>query len=310
MKLGFIHEHPTWSEALLQAFDDAGVSIHPVNVGELAFDATHDDIPFDIAVNRVNIMPSAERSPWVAFHTQHYLGYLESRGIPVINGSRAHFAGASKAVQNGIFQRLGLNYPEAVAVYRPGDVPAAAERIGYPLMVKPNIGGSGAGIQKFDNVGELELAVRNKLVDFGIDGTGLVQRFAPSDGFVYRVEMLGDELFYAIRQPVAEGSFNYCAADGCSTEENAGELDFCVVDAGDRIQPLDPPAHIVADVGRIIRAAGADLGGVEYFLDPDSGQPCYYDFNPYSNFVTDGERLLGFSPEKRFVDFVTRFRAP
>ena len=245
MKLGYIHEHPTWSEALLAAFHSAGVETHPVNIGELAFDASHMDIPFDIAVNRINIMPSADRSPWVAFHAQHYLGYLEARGIPVINGAKAHFTGASKAVQNGIFQRLGLNYPEAVAVYRPDDVPSAAEHLGYPVMVKPNIGGSGAGIQRFDDADELALAVRNRLVDFGVDGTGLVQRFAPSDGFVYRVEMLGDDLFYAIRQPVAEGSFNYCAADGCSTTDSGHDLDFCVVDAGDRIQSLNPPDAVV-----------------------------------------------------------------
>lgn len=307
MKIGFIHEHPSWSDALIRAFHEAGIDIHPVNVAELAYGADNGDIPFAVALNRVNIMPSAERSPRVAFHTQHYLGFLEARGVRVINGARAHFSGASKAVQNGIFQRLGLRYPGAVAVYRPEDIAAAASRVGYPLMLKPNIGGSGAGIQRYDDPSALETAVRNRMIDFGIDGTGLVQRFAPSDGFVYRVEMLGDTLFYAIRQPVAEGSYNYCAADGCGAGEAESALDFCVAGGGDRIQPFTPPDDVVRDVGRIVSAAGADLGGVEFFLDPDSGLPCYYDFNPYSNFVSDGERLLGFSPERRFVEFVRNF---
>ena len=45
----------------------------------------------------------------------------------------------------------------------------------------------------------------------------------------------------------------------------------------------------------ICRAAGADLGGVEYLLREESGSPCFYDFNPYSNFVSGGKEMFGFS---------------
>ena len=119
MKVGFIYEHPSWSDSLIAAFNEAGVDLVPVNVGELSFAASGDDIPFALAVNRVNVMPSADRPPHVVFHTLHYLAFLEARGVRIVNGARAHQAGASKAVQNGIFQHLGLHYPEAVAVYRP-----------------------------------------------------------------------------------------------------------------------------------------------------------------------------------------------
>ena len=54
----------------------------------------------------------------------------------------------------------------------------------------------------------------------------------------------------------------------------------------------------------VVRTCGADFGGVEFLMDRRTGTPCYYDFNPYSNFVTNGESLLGFSPEDRFIDFV------
>ena len=307
MKVGFIYEHPSWSDSLIAAFEEAGVDLVPVNVGELSFAASGDDIPFALAVNRVNVMPSKDRPPHVVFHTLHYLAFLEARGVRIVNGVRAHQAGASKAVQNGIFQRLGLHYPEAVAIYRPSDVSDAAERIGFPLMVKPNIGGSGAGIRRYDSHDELAAAMRSRQLDLGIDGTGLVQRYAPSDGHIYRVELLGNALLYAIKQPAAETSFNYCAADGCSVRGNGGGDDPGYRAAGEEnpIQPFVPPDSILSDVRAVVAAAGADLGGVEYFLDPADGRPCYYDFNPYSNFVTNGRALFGFSPERRFVEFVT-----
>ncbi len=310
MKVGFIYEHPSWSDSLIAAFEDADVDLVPVNVGELSFSVSGDDIPFELAVNRVNVMPSSDRPPHVVFHTLHYLAFLEARGVRTVNGARAHQAGASKAVQNGIFQRLGLHYPEAVAIYRNSDVRDAAERIGFPLMVKPNIGGSGAGIQRYDSPDELETAIRNRQVHLGIDGTGLIQRYAPSDGYVYRVELLGDALLYAIRQPVAETSFNYCAADGCSVQGDDSNIDpdSRTAEEENRIQSFVPPNSILSDARAVVAAAGADLGGVEYFLDPADGRPCYYDFNPYSNFVPNGKTLFGFSPERRFVEFVTALR--
>ena len=117
-------------------------------------------------------------------------------------------------------------------------------------------------------------------------------------------------MFYSIRQPVQDGIFNYCAADGCATESgqqpDGTEFDFCVVGADRGIEPFKVEDAVVSDVVNIVRQCGADLGGVEYFVTAESSTPCYYDFNPYSNFVADGSSLLGFSPEHRYIDFVMR----
>ena len=54
-------------------------------------------------------------------------------------------------------------------------------------------------------------------------------------------------------------------------------------------------------------AAGVELGGVEYMLDArdgDSAVPLYYDINALSNFVADGERVVGFDPFVRLVDWL------
>ena len=316
MQIAYLHEHPTWSERLLSVLQRRIPGVKPVNVAEHHFDTDIHHCKFSAAINRVNIMPSAHRLPQVVFQTQHYLSWLELSGVRVINGARAHATGSSKALQNGVFSSLDLAYPNSIAIYRQEDAVAAADRIGYPVIVKPNIGGSGSGIGLYENYEELKQAVQIRALDLGVDRTGLVQQYIRSDGYVYRVEVLGDTLFYSIKQPIVEGEFNYCAADGCSTDtqkpaadtmqisQSESDFDFCVLGGADGIQLHTPPPDVVQNVVSILKKCDADFGGVEYFIDTNTGQPCYYDFNPYSNFVSNGENLLGFSPEERFTDFV------
>ena len=312
MSIAFLYEHPQWSDHLLDAFAERGIDLSLVNVADLTFDASTTP-EFDIAINRINIMPSVERDPKIVFQTLHYLNWLEIMGVQTVNGAMAHGIGASKVMQNGVFSHLGLRHPRGIAIYQVEDALLAAKEIGYPVIVKPNIGGSGAGIGLYNTRQELEQAVRLKSVDLGVDRTGLVQEYIESDGFVYRVEMLGDELFYSIRQKIQHDNFNYCAADGCSadseeessdSEESAGQFDFCVVGGEGGIKVFTPPREVIKAVCSVIALSGADLGGVEYFVEKQSGAPCYYDFNPYSNFVSNGEDLLGFSPEHKYIDFV------
>ena len=311
MHIAFLYEHPQWSQALIECLRENHHEVTPIRVSGLQFDP--DELPgrYDLAVNRINIMPSVDAAPGTTFQAMHLLASFETGGTRVVNGAHSHMIGLSKAMQNALFNALKLKHPRAIAIHRAEDAPAAAERIGFPLVFKPNVGGSGQGIQKFVDAEEIEMAVKTKSLDFGIDSTGLIQEYVESDGFVYRVEILGDELFYSIRQPMQEGSFNYCAADGCSTDDAADssaasdEMDFCVTNAGSAIQTFEPAAGIVDQVRSIVRKARADVGGVEYFVERQTGQACFYDFNPYSNFVSNGEALLGFSPEQRFNDFLS-----
>jgi hypothetical protein len=309
MKINFLFEHPNWSDSLIDAFRSRDVTLNLINIAELAFNTNIEELPpSDLIINRINIMPSVDRPPQVVFQTLHYLSFLELIGTRMINGSRAHFIGSSKAMQNGIFTKLGLACPKAIAIYRIEDALSAADEIGYPVIVKPNIGGSGSSIAKFDSRQALADAIKIRSLDLGVDRTGLVQQYINSDGFIYRIEILGDQLFYSIRQSIQENNFNYCAADGCASEQpeasESDEFDFCAIDGGERIQAFNPDPAIIQDVINIVKACEADVGGVEYFIDGNTGKPCYYDFNPYSNFVTNGEILLGFSPEQRYVDFV------
>ncbi|MEM9565058.1 MAG: hypothetical protein AAGA93_20710 [Actinomycetota bacterium] len=291
--IALLHEHPTWSRALLDRMATRGVDVRPVDVGDPdAVARTLDDaVGIERWINRINAMPSDGRPTSVVAAAGHLLLALDLRGQRVINGHHVWAIGASKAAQAELFRRAGLATPASAAVHEPAAIPEPADAIGYPVLVKPNVGGSGSGIARFDRGDELRAAVDAGAIDLGIDGTGLVQRLIePADGLVHRIEMLGDDLFYATDQIARPGDFNYCAADGCAV---------------DAIALVGPTSEVVAEARSIMAASGADVAGVEYLVDAD-GNRVYFDFNPYSNVLNNRDEELGFDPIDRYLDHVLR----
>jgi biotin carboxylase len=227
----------------------------------------------------------------------------------VVNGSRGFRVEISKALQLSLLASLGLKYPRARVVNHPAEVPEAARGLRFPVVVKANVGGSGAGIVRYEDADELAAAVERGEIDLGIDSTALVQELVPArDGHIVRVETLGGKYLYAIRLWSASRSFNLCPADACQTTGGAALTSTaCALDAqerGIRVEGYTPPPEVIADVERIFAAAAIDVGGVEYLVDDRSGDILYYDINALSNFVADAPRVVGFDPFARLVDYL------
>src|SRR5438552_2016570 len=145
------------------------------------------------------------------FHTLHWLRHLERIGIPVVNGSKVYSFELSKASQLDLLEELGLPYPRARVINHSSLAVAAAAQLRYPVLVKANIGGSGAGIVRYENEVALGGAVARREVELGVDGVALVQEAAPlRNGHIVRVETLGGDYLYAIKVFPAVGSFDLC----------------------------------------------------------------------------------------------------
>ena len=88
------------------------------------------------------------------------------------------------------------------------------------MVVKANIGGSGAGIVRFDRSEDLARAAAENRLDFGVDHTALVQEFiTPRGGHITRVETLGRKYLYAIKVYTPGDTFNLCPADICQRSD-------------------------------------------------------------------------------------------
>jgi hypothetical protein len=299
--IGILYEHPLWFEPLFAELDRRGVEYAKLHAAELVFDPGDRDIPYSLLLNRMSPSAWTRGHAQTIFHSLHYLAYLDEAGADVVNGYRAFRVELSKARQCALFASLGLRYPRTRVISRPELAPDAAEGLRFPILVKPNIGGSGAGIQAFAEPAELREAAADGRIDLGLDGTALVQEQLPAaEESIVRLEILDGELLYAIRIRLVPGSFNLCPADYC---ELPGIADG-VSGRGLPIEPFDPPVEVVDAARRLVAAAGMDVAGVEYLLDARDGLPYFYDLNALSNFVADAPDIVGFDPFVHFVDFL------
>jgi hypothetical protein len=307
--IAIYYEHPDWFRPLFAELDRRGTPYVKIHAAEHRFDPAGEP-HYSLVFNRMSPSAWLRGNGNAIFYTLQYLAHLKERGIRVVNGYDAFMTEISKAHQLALLERLGLPYPKARVIHNATQAPAAAEGLRFPVVVKPNIGGSGAGIRRFDEPETLAKAAGNGL-ELGIDGTALVQEFIPtSDGAIVRVEVLGGRYLYAIRVVSPGDTFNLCPADVCQTVDGAElERAACPVDAprnGLKVECTTPPPERIADVERIMRAAGIEVGGIEYIVDSRDGRLSYYDVNALSNFVADAPRVVGFDAFARLADYLER----
>jgi hypothetical protein len=307
--IAIYYEHPDWFRPLFAELDRRGISYVRVDASSHHYDARSKTEEFSLLFNRMSASAYLRGHGNAVFYTRNYLAHLERRGVRVINGYDAFAIETSKALQLSLLASLGLKHPRTSVINSASEAIAAARDLRFPIVIKPNIGGRGAGIVRYDTVEALEREALEGRIELGIDSTALVQEFIPArGGHIQRVETLGGKYLYAIRISTGGESFNLCPAEICQVEAGvaaAGEM--CIADApksGLKIEAFTPPAEVIDEVERIAGAARMDIGGVEYIVDERDGGLMYYDINALSNFVADAPRVVGFDPHARLVDYL------
>jgi len=300
--IGILDEHPEWSRRLIEALESRRLPYEKIDHSNHAFDPRDRTPHYSVIVNRTSPSSHTRGHGSVLFYAEALLSHYESLGVPVINPVRAYRFEKSKALQLELFERLGVRYPRAVVVNHRDQILKVVDRIGFPLVVKPNVGGSGAGIVRFDTLDEVGAALDG--IELGPDATALVQQYVePRDNAIVRVEVLDGRALYAIRiVREALQNFNLCPADICQVP-SAGA---CPADAkpGMTVARFDAPADAVETAVRLTVEAGIDVGGVEYMVGAHDGLAYFYDVNATSNFVADAPAVLGFDPFASFVDAI------
>lgn len=323
--IGILYEHPEWFRPLFATLDRRGLPYEPIHAEAHHYDPSATSVPYALVVNRVSASSYLRGHTQAIMYARQYLDHLETLGVPVLNGLSAFELDLSKARQLSLMTKLGLPHPRSRVANSVDQIEAAATTLEYPIIVKPNLGGSGALMRRFDAHDELRAAVADGSMApiLGIDSTAIVQEFHQTRGSIVRTEVLADQLLYGIRiHNGTSQNFNLCPADICDTPlasltpapaasaDSANDLDFCPADAPAlrqiNIEAANPPSWVVDGVRAIFRAANVDVGGVEYLESERDGQIYLYDVNSLSNFVTDAPRLVGFDPFERLVDHIER----
>jgi biotin carboxylase len=306
--MAIYYEHPDWFRPLFAELDSRGVNYVKLDASCHSFDPAAGGADFSLVFNRMSASAHLRGNGQAIFFTQSYLAYLETLDVRVINGTRAFALEISKVRQLQLLYSLGLGFPKTQVVNCANEILAAALQIGFPLLVKPNIGGRGAGIVRFDSIEQLRTAIGEASLDFGLDQTAIVQEFIPArNGHITRVETLGGKFLYAIDIFTSGQNFNLCPAEICQVQSASALIEDSTGGTPNprlKVETSKPAPSIIDAVEKIAAFGGIDVGGVEYMIDDRDGRIVYYDINALSNFVANAPQVLGFDAHARLVDYL------
>ena len=293
-QLGILYEHPQWFQPLFAALERRGLPYLPIELADHRFDPANRNVPAPLILSRVAQSSFLREPEHPIFYAEALLDHWQKCGATVLNGADVLAIDSSKARQLSLISSLGYAIPETRVVHRARDLVSAAEEIAYPLLVKANIGGSGAGIVRYTSAEELRASIADGTVPNSVDQVLLVQDYVPPRaGTIIRIETLRGNFLYAIEVQSSGEDFDLCPADACLARPGRAAI---------RMSAVTPGAGIIEAAERIARAAGLDLGGVEVVIDDRDGTPRFYDINALSNFVADPLNVLGWDPHDRLID--------
>lgn len=290
--LAILYEHPEWFKPLFAVLEKRGIGFSRLQPGG-DWNPADPTPPARVVFNRIAMSSFLRAAEHPIFDTAALLDHWERGGATVINGAPVLLVDSSKARQLSLLARLGLAIPETRVVHRVADIADAAASVGFPLVVKANIGGAGAGIARFDSAAELAEATAAGTLPRSIDGVLLVQDYVPArGGTITRMETLDRAFLYAIEVD-GGGAFDLCPADACQVDGQPI-----------RMTAIEPAPELRRASEAVAAAAGFDVGGVEVMIDDRDGVARFYDINALSNFVARPLDVLGWDPHDRLVDYL------
>jgi len=290
-----LHENPEWMPPFAAAFAAEGVDWDETLVTGGSLDLTA--APAEgLWWSRMSASAHTRGHTAAAEHARALLDVLEAHGRRVVNGRAVLDLELSKVRQLALLRAARIAVPRTVAVVggRPDDVLAAAATVGPPVVVKPNRGGKGLGVTRFDSVDELAAALPG--LDEPVDGVLLVQEYVePARLRITRAEIVGGELVYAITADTERGGFQLCPADACAVDGTPASL-FAL-----RTEPL--PSGLADAYESFARWHGLEVAGFE-FIETADGRAVTYDVNTNTNYNPDVEAVASRSAARAVARYL------
>ncbi len=294
-ELALLYEHPQWLAPVLKTLDRRGIGYKAIRADGHSFDPADPTPPAPLIFNRIAMSSFLREPDHPIFYAQAVMAHWRAGGARIINGGGIMGIDASKARQLSLMASLGLGVPATRVVHRRADMAEAAASLRFPIVIKANIGGSGAGILRYDSLEQLREFAADGLVPDSIDRVWLIQEYVPVRGnTITRLETMAGKFLYAIDVD-GGGGFDLCPADACLTAPGKATV---------KISRADPAPELIEAAERISKAADMDIGGIEVMIDDRDGTARFYDINGFSNFVANPLDVLGWDPHENLVDWL------
>ena len=195
-----LHENEEWLVPLREAFKERGVVAKEwfLDSGIVPYTEPPEDAVY---YNRMSASSHTRGHRFAPELTKSVLTWLESKNRTVVNGSQVLALEICKLSQYAALERAGLKVPKTHAVVGKQHLVEAAQRFAqWPLIVKPNRGGKGLGVQRIDSIEQLQQYVQRDDLEEPLDGTWLLQKYIqPKQPFITRAEFVGQKFVYACK---------------------------------------------------------------------------------------------------------------
>ncbi len=287
-----MHENEEWLVPLRAAFAERGVTPNEwfLDTGSVPYTEVPENAVY---YNRMSASSHTRGHRFAPELTRMALTWLQQHPTTVVNGTPALALEVCKLSQYAALQQAGLQVPATHVVVGRDELIAAAERFAHwPLILKPNRGGKGLGVTRFDSLAALQRFIDGSEYDEPLDGIWLLQEYIqPKAPYITRAEFVGREFIYTV-QVNTEGGFELCPADVCSVDDA-----FCPTTE----QPAAGNEHkftithgfdghkIIAQLQKFLQQAQIDVAGIE-FIEAEDGQLYVYDVNTNTNYNQGAEQ--------------------
>lgn len=303
-KIYIIHENDQWFEPLKRVFTENNLPHESYFLAEGSINL-QELPPEGVFFSKMSASSYTRNHQYSPDYAAVVLGWLETHGRRVVNGTSVLRLEISKIDQYVKLQQSGINVPKTAAIFGKRDILAEAKKFSAPFILKPNRGGKGIGVQLFQSHKMLEEFLESGQFEPSIDDVTLIQEYiqAPQP-FITRLEFIGGKFVYAVRVDTSEG-FELCPAEACRIDAPAAASEFCAIDAGEGLFRIidgfnDP---IIGKLESFLKANKIEVAGIEFISDA-KGDVYVYDINTNTNYNPEAEKKAGVSAVKILTEFL------
>lgn len=304
--IGIIYEHPEWHLPLFEALDRKNISYEKIDLKQGAF--SEKSIPeARIYYNLVSPSAYLRGNQKAVPYAYALCRMLESQGHRVLNGSDSMKLEFSKSAQIALLRKLKIDHPKTITFNSVAALRELNSELKFPMILKPEQGGSGARMYLVNDLNELEMLLEQNPELWQPDNLLLLQEkleYDPSHGIV-RLEFVGGVLLYAMRV-VTNGAFNLCPSLICNPEDGAGhcEPQQAIAPSKPEFYPYGNVSAKAVEQGcRIMFECGHATGSVE-FVKTNDGRTVFYDINSNSNLREPIAREFGKQPFDEVANYL------
>ncbi|TKT81312.1 RimK family protein [Aquamicrobium sp. LC103] len=214
-----------------------GVEVEPIGRKDLARLANYDAL-------------FIRETTSISNHTYRFARRAEQEGMPVIDDPLSMIRCTNKVYLNELMTANKVPVPPTVMIAGTGDLQLAADRLGFPLVLKIPDSAFSRGVKKASNFEELKALATKWLEDSDLL---IAQKFVPTE-FDWRVGVLGGEPLFAVHYLMAKKHWQIVNHERRGKPDEGGFRTFTL---------KNTPGVVVETAVKAARCIGDGLYGVD-----------------------------------------------